>query len=237
VWIEGDRVLAWAWIKPPARLFWEVDPRRPGLFEDVVDWFEEHAVARPLTVGVRASHRRALASLVRRGFSHDAEAPWIRWNARSLGKIDDPAVAGGYRLTTMAETPDLAARVAVHRAAFAPSRVTEESYAAVMAEWPYRAELDCIAVAPDDSFASYALAWLDGANATGILEPVGTHPDHRRRGLARAVCLEALRRLRAAGAERAFVSSRGDAAYPVPTLLYESIGFRELIRTLPYAKP
>jgi ribosomal protein S18 acetylase RimI-like enzyme len=236
VWIESDRILAWAWIKPPARLFWEVDPRLPGLFEDVVDWFEEHAETRPLTVGVRASNRRVLASLERRGFLHDAEAPWICWNARALGEIDDPIVAAGYRLTTMAETPDLGARVAVHRAAFAPSRVTEESYAAVMAEWPYRAELDCIAVAPDGSFASYALAWLDAANATGILEPVGTHPDHRRRGLARAVCLEALRRLRAAGAVRAVVGSRGDAAYPVPTLLYESIGFRELTRTLPFVK-
>ena len=136
----------------------------------------------------------------------------------------------------MSEARDVAARVAVHRAAFDPSRVTEESYARVMAEWPYRPDLDCVVVAPDGSFASYALGWIDEANRTGLLEPVGTHPDHRRRGLARAACRLALRQLRATGATKALVGSRGDAAYPVPSLLYEAIGFRELTRSLIYAR-
>lgn len=236
LWLEDDRVVAWGWIKEEARLFFEIHPHRPALLEDVFGWFEEAADTRPLSVGVRAGNRRALALLERRGFEHDIEAPWIRWNFRSLDEIDEPVVPVGYRLTTLAETPDLAARVAVHRAAFHPSRVTEESYATVMAEWPYRPELDCAVVAPDGSFASFALGWLDEANATGILEPVGTHPDHERRGLGRAVCLLALQQLRAAGAATGLVGCRGDDAYPVPRLLYESIAFRELNRSLMYVK-
>ena len=106
-----------------------------------------------------------------------------------------------------------------------------------MAEWPYRPELDCVVIAPDGSFASYALGWLDEANAAGILEPVGTHPDRRRRGLARAACLSALRGFRRAGATRGLVGSRGDDGYPIPRLVYESIGFRELTRSLSYVKP
>ncbi len=43
---------------------------------------------------------------------------------------------------------DLAERVAIHRDVWAPSRVTEESYANVMAAWPYRASLDCVVEAP-----------------------------------------------------------------------------------------
>ena len=62
--------------------------------------------------------------------------------------------------------------------------------------------------------------------ASGELEPVGTHADFRRRGLAAAVCTFALRRLREEGAELAVVYARGDAAYPAPKLLYESLGFR-----------
>jgi ribosomal protein S18 acetylase RimI-like enzyme len=236
LWLDGDRVVAWAWIKPPARLFWEVDPRRPELFAEVFGWFEDGAEERPLTVGIRAHNSAAIAAAESGGFVHDPDEPWIRWNARGLDALDEPEVSPGYRLTTMAATPDVAARVAVHRAAFHPSRVTEESYARVMAEWPYRPELDCAVVAPDGSFAAFALGWLDAANRTGILEPVGTHPDHRRRGLARAACLFTLRQLRAAGAEIGLVGSRGDLAYPVPTLLYESIGFRELTRSLMYTK-
>ena len=79
----------------------------------------------------------------------------------------------GYRLATMSEARNVAARAAVHRAAFDPSRVTEESYARVMAEWPYRPDLDFVVVAPDGSFASYALGWVDEANRTGLFEPVG----------------------------------------------------------------
>jgi ribosomal protein S18 acetylase RimI-like enzyme len=236
LWLDGDRVVAWGWIKPSARLFWQVDPRLPELLEEVFGWFEDEAAESPASVTVWEGNRAAIAALERRGFGHDPEAPWIRRNGRDLVALEEPHVRLGYRLTTMAESPDLAARVAVHRAAFHPSRVTEESYARVMAEWPYRPELDCAVVAPDGSFASYALGWLDETNAVGLLEPVGTHPHHRRLGLARAACLLALRQLRAAGAERALVGSRGDAAYPVPTLLYESIGFRELSRALPFVK-
>lgn len=237
VWSESDGLAGWGWIKPPAHLFWEVDPRRPELFDEVLEWFEDAAEERPLTVGIRAHNRAAIAAAESRGFAHDPEAPWIGWNVRPLDDLDEPTVPPGYRLTTMAETPDVPARVAVHRAAFHPSRVTEESYTRVMAEWPYRRELDCAVVAPDGSFAAFALGWLDSVNHTGILEPVGTRPDHRRRGLARAACLFALRQLRAAGATTGLVGSRGDAAYPIPLLLYQSIGFRELTRSLAYAKP
>jgi len=102
--------------------------------------------------------------------------------------------------------------------------------------WPYRADLDCVAEAPDGSFAAYTLCWYDDENRVGEFEPVGAHPDHRRRGLARAVNLDALRRLRAAGAERAIVLCRGDAGYPAAKLLYESVGFRQHSRSVDFRK-
>jgi GNAT superfamily N-acetyltransferase len=98
----------------------------------------------------------------------------------------------------------------------------------------YRADLDCVVEAPDGSIAAYTLAWLDEVNAVGQFEPVGTHADHRRLGLARAVGLYALRRLRDLGATSALVACRGDAAYPIPCKLYESIGFREVSRQLAF---
>jgi len=233
LWLDGDRVVAWGWIKPPAWLSFEAPNELIGA---VFDWFERAAAERPLEVGVQSPNSHAIAELEARGFAHDPDAPWIRWNMRDLEELPFPSVPEGYRLATMADVPDVPARVAVHRSAFHPSRVTEESYAAVMAEWPYRPELDCVVVAPDGSFAAFALAWLDEANRMGLLEPVGTHPDHRRRGLARAASLLALHNLRAAGATAARVGCRGDDAYPVPKLLYESIGFREFNRSLIYTK-
>ena len=177
-----------------------------------------------------------IETVERHGFAHDPGASWIRWNARALTDIDDPIVPGGYRLATMAEYDDFASRSAAHRSAFAPSRFTDEVYEAVRREAPWRDELDCLVVDPEGAVAAYALAWLDEPNHFGELEPVGVRRDQERRGLGRAVCLHALHRLRAQGAETALVGSRGDGEYPGPTALYESIGFRRLWRDLPYSR-
>jgi hypothetical protein len=50
------------------------------------------------------------------------------------------------------------------------------------------------------------------------------------------VNLDALRRLRAAGAERAIVLCRGDEDHPAPKLLYESVGFRQHSRSVDFRK-
>src|SRR5581483_4451241 len=135
----------------------------------------------------------------------------------------------GYRLRTV-EPGDLTARIDLHRTVWAPSRVTAESFADVQRAWPYRPDFDCIVEAPDGRLAASCLAWLDPANAAGELEPVGTHPDHRRRGVGSLVCRYALRRLREEGATRAVVYGDVDPANRGPKALYESIGFVETSR-------
>jgi predicted GNAT family acetyltransferase len=62
---------------------------------------------------------------------------------------------------------------------------------------------------------------------------VGTHPDHRRRGLASAVCRFAHDRLWEEGAEMAIVYSLAGSD---ATALYESIGMREHERSLELVK-
>jgi ribosomal protein S18 acetylase RimI-like enzyme len=123
--------------------------------------------------------------------------------------------------------------VEAHRAAFAPSRVVPESYARLQQEWPYRADLDHVVEAPDGSFAAFCIAWVDEPNRAGLLEPVGTHPDHRRRGLASAVCLAAARSLHALGAEHAVIGSTDGSPGEA---VYEGIGFRTVTRHVPFGK-
>lgn len=50
-------------------------------------------------------------------------------------------------------------------------------------------------IAADGSVASFCTGWFDDVSLTAYLEPVATVSAHRRRGLARAVILEALHRL------------------------------------------
>jgi predicted N-acetyltransferase YhbS len=90
----------------------------------------------------------------------------------------------------------------------------------------FRHDLNLVAEAPDGSFAAHVGVTYDEANRHGIFEPVCTHPDHRRNGLAQALMFEGLRRLRAAGAATAQVET-GDMG---PAALYVTCGFGEEYR-------
>ena len=238
VWTDRDGAVAWAWLSLPGSLTFQVHPDRCHLLEDVLDWFDASAPQGERAVSVRAANRPAIAALERRGFRRDDDAPWMRLNVRDLTEIDEAKAPPGFRLTTMAEVGrDVSRRVAVHRAAWgAQTRVTETTYPGVMRTWPYRPDLDLVVEGPDGDFVAFVLAWYDDANRVGEFEPVGTDERFRGRGLARALSLFGLHRLREAGATHAIVGSRGDAGYPVPTALYESVGFRELSRNLCYVK-
>jgi len=71
----------------------------------------------------------------------------------------------------------------------------------------FRKDHTIVAVAPSGDYVSYAGIWHVPENRLAYVEPVATDPDHRRLGLGRACVLETLRRVRAAGAEVAWVGS------------------------------
>ena len=98
----------------------------------------------------------------------------------------------------------------------------------------YARDLDIVAVAPDGTVAAFANGWLDPLNRIGDLGPVGARPAYRRQGLARLVLLESLRRMMAAGMERACVST--NIANLGAQKLYELVGFKAVNRYLDYVK-
>src|SRR3954470_7740878 len=164
LWLDGSRVVAFAWLHLPGALAFQVHPEYEELAHDVLDWFEAEAEGDERTTLV--SSGRFDAALEAHDFTQNGSHTFL-YNVRELDEIEEPQLPDGYRLGTMAGEPSLARRVDVHRAAFHPSRVTEASYANVVRTWPYRAELDCLVEARDGSLAAYALAWFDDANAVG----------------------------------------------------------------------
>ena len=230
LWHDEGRLVGWGWVTGGTELEFDVRPSHRHLLDEILDW------AQPEELVVRSDHEDAIARIEAHGLVHDPEAPWYRVNSRSLKQIDEPTVPDGYRLRTV-EEGDWSSRAAAHRSAFQPSRFSDDVYAFVRTTPAYRADLDCVVEAADGSIAAYTLAWFDEVNRVGEFEPVGTHADHRRRGLGRAVGLYALGRLRDLGAKSALVACRGDAAYPIPCKLYESIGFREVSRHIAFRRP
>jgi predicted N-acetyltransferase YhbS len=144
---------------------------------------------------------------------------------RSLDDLPMPVLpaGAGLRVSSVEDDALVDARVEAHRAAFGRSRLTVAGFMRLRHTWPYRAELDRVVVDQDGRVLAACLAWIDEACGWGLLEPVGTRPEHRRRGLAAAVCLDALHALRAAGAHSAQVSCESGSP---GCATYHAIGFR-----------
>ncbi|MEV6871716.1 GNAT family N-acetyltransferase [Amycolatopsis sp. NPDC051128] len=237
LWEAEGEVVAWGWAELPNSLALLVDPAWPDLAATVLDWFSGIAAAPQTTVTVLDAEKHLIAALERHGYIR-RNFPYFNWYmAHPLTELPQPDLPERYRARPVRGEEDLAGRVAVHRAAWHPSRVTEGSYRNVMAAWPYRADLDWVVEAPDGSLVANCLIWLDERNKVGELEPVGTDPRFRRRGLARAVCLAAMHALREAGARHAVVYPvQGHPDHPAPVPLYEGLGFRPYARTLTFTK-
>lgn len=87
----------------------------------------------------------------------------------------------------------------------------------------YNEELDIVAVAPNGDFAAFCTVRLDPISRIAELEPVGTHPEHRKLGLAKAVICEGLRRLRNHNPKA--ICILGAAPTEGAVRLYDSLGF------------
>jgi ribosomal protein S18 acetylase RimI-like enzyme len=222
-WQDGGRTVAWSWLKGDRKLL-DFDVRRDRL--DLLDEMLADPDAR--TAVAFEDDAEVREALLRNGFTEDGDVGPSRHGsvmhflARNLSEAPElSALPEGFRFRTM-EDADFGERVAIHRDVWAPSRVTESSFANVQASWPYRALLDCVVEAPDGRFAAYCLLWPDDENRVGELEPVGVREEFRRRGLGAAVCTFALRRWHEEGGREAIVYCVSDEACG----LYESIGFR-----------
>jgi predicted N-acetyltransferase YhbS len=188
----------------------------------------------------RSDEDRALAAaLERHGYALSPGIGGVLTRALDA-TLPAPVLPPGYRLGWVETREQVIGRVEVHRLAFAPSDLVLAAYERVRRAWPYRPELDRVVLTDDGTgpgetageVVAFCTAWIDAENVAGLLEPVGTHPDHQRRGLARAVCLDALHQLRAAGARTAQVgygSAAGEATY-------RSLGFEHLATDLVYRR-
>jgi ribosomal protein S18 acetylase RimI-like enzyme len=224
LWVGDGRTVAWSWLKGDV-LEHDVHPEHLHLLDEILD----EPAARVASAFADDLERREVLS--RHGFVEPGEQ--LHFLAREVAEPPElPPLPDGFRYRTVT-AEGVPARVAVHREVWAPSRVTESSYAEVRGQWPYRESLDCVVEAPDGRFAAYCLCWPDDEHRVGEFEPVGVRPEFRRRGLGAAVCTYALRRLHEEGGRQAIVYCVSEPA----CALYTALGFRAHGSLIGYARP
>jgi GNAT superfamily N-acetyltransferase len=210
----------------------QVHPDHRHIEVEMVEWAEAHLSVpdqrgRRLDIFVFDYDTPRRRLLEGRGYHKTADLMVTRRLRLGGRPLQEAEVAPGYKLR--ATGPDDYQRVAdIINAGFGRTSHTAAEVEAFMTRSPsFRHDLDLAAETGDGTFAAYVGLTHDAVNRRGIVEPVCTHPDHLRRGLARALILEGLARLRSLGVTDVYVDT-GDA---VPAnRLYEEVGFAEAYR-------
>ncbi|HSG18129.1 MAG TPA: GNAT family N-acetyltransferase [Anaerolineae bacterium] len=234
------------WLRPSGQPVAVAHPDSPGypallvhpdyrrLEPQMIAWAEKH-LSKPLEDGRRQIqfyvydydvYRQQL--MEDRGYEKTPSGGTIRRLHFRQQQLVRPALAKGYLLRTTHPEDDADAQQLADllNAAFNRDFHNAVEYQNFTRQAPsFQPDLDLVTIAPDGAFAAYVGIPYDSANRLGIFEPVCTHPEHRRQGLARTLMQDGLRRLQALGAHYAMVDT-GDM---IPAnRLYDTLGFGEI---------
>jgi len=182
----------------------QIHPHYRALEEEILDWAETH-IAQTLENGRRELIAWAFdwdterqARLQRRG--HTPRSEWF-WHNRGR-TVSDPVPAlptpEGYIIRSVCPTDaDVERWVTCTNTTFGQSYTPEYHRNFQLYSPSHNYDLHLVAEAPDGPFAAFAGLTVDVHNRYAVFEPVGTHPAHRRKGLARFLMFEGIRRLQA----------------------------------------
>ena len=230
-------------------LFYLVNPSEEGsaLEQEILSWACNRAShisrGKPITFRcrrVREDNPKRISSLERQGFGRDND----RQGMRMIRRLDDVSLdrslaPQGFKIRHLSGPDEIEAYVTLVNSAI-PKATSAETHQTWMEAPEYIPELDLIAVADDGTFAAFCQCYYDpldlmqSERREGWTDPIGTAPAYRKKGLARAIVLEALWRLKRRGIEDAVLGVAG--SNELAQKLYESIGYRAIYRMYDYAK-
>jgi ribosomal protein S18 acetylase RimI-like enzyme len=219
-----------------------------ALESEMIDWAAQIVRLRNQTQGedqtldasTLEGDLKRLAFLEGHGFERLGESSLLM--ARPLDQaIPDPVLPAGFTIRPMQGEPELVTYVNLHRAAFGTENMTLDYRRSIMSTPDYQPELDLVAVAPNGELAAFCMGQIfpddaprAGGQKEGWTDPMGTHPQYQRQGLARALMLTGMRLLQERGVDTALLgtSSQNLAMQRAA----ESVGFTRISNTLWYAR-
>ncbi|MBN1891062.1 MAG: GNAT family N-acetyltransferase [Thermoflexales bacterium] len=246
----NDQLVGFAFVDQYNNLRFEVDQQAayPEIESEIVAWgvecirraMQERSESWTLDTSCRSDDTGRIALLERHGFLRQ-EIHSLHM-VRSLDEpIPTPQVPVGFSIRHVAGEQEVEALVTLHRAAFGTEHMTVEERLAMMRVPEYDAELDLLAIAPDGRLAAYCTCSISqeenkhsGRNE-GYSDPVATHPDFQRRGLAKGLLLTGLHKLKQRGIDTVVLGTSSENT--AMQRAAQAVGFHIKSTTLWFAKP
>lgn len=251
LWFDTEgRMVGFCLVDHYCNLLFEAEPQAftAEVEGEIIAWgiacvqraMREQGETLTLDASCRANDVGKIAFLTRHGFEQQGGRSLHM--VRPLDQpIPKPVIPKGFTLRHVSGEEEVEALVALHRASVGTEHMTIEERLAMMRGVEYDPELDLLAVAPDGRLAAYCVCSISQEENTrtgrneGFTDPVGTHPDFQRRGLARALMLAGLQALKQRGMDTAVLGTSSENVAMQCTA--ESVGYRVESTTLWFARP
>ena len=202
----------------PGEAFIQIHPDYTTLYDEMVTYIETYLADKVGNVGyvklyIYDDNEQLKKIAYARGYRKLASGtPILEY---IIGDIPELQLPKDFRIKSVLDEDDVEKRRKAYAIAFGshygPSAWSPASAFKIMQEAPdYRKDLDLFVVGSNGEYASFCTVWIDVKNKYGNFEPVGTHVEYRRMGLARAVMLEGFRRMIQYGATRSFMESKNE---------------------------
>ncbi len=244
LWLEDGMLAGFAYVDDYNNLWFELrDANRTTALEDaLVTWGiacqrQRNAVSGihdNLDASFAAQNDWQIALLQRWGFESSGECS-LHYE-RSLDQpLPQPVLAPAFSIRPVRGVDEVEDLVVLHQATFGTENMTSEQRLAIMRAPLYQPGLDLVAVAPNGDLAAFCIGGFeDEERHIGYTDPVGTHPNYRRLGLAGALMATIMQHMSAQGA---LLVQTGTSSLNVGMQrLADSLGFRLVSETLWFSK-
>lgn len=213
--------------------FIQIDPDYSFLEREILTWIEKHCLERKKDPDgkkklrihtIEGNYARELL-LAELDYQKGEIAGYLRLRPMDL-PIPDIDCPEGYEIRSVKGRADYDQLAAVIRLVFGHGEwFNAEVYEGITRCSFYKRDLDLVAVAQDGTFASFCTFRMDLASGITNLEPVGTHPNYRQVGLAKALISEGLKRTMKYDPTLFYIGGAADT--PAANRLYDSVGYTE----------
>jgi GNAT superfamily N-acetyltransferase len=198
----------------PGQVFLQIHPSFTSskLEEQMIVYAEEHMHApsqrggQVLWIWSNSGDRQRQAILEVRGYIPIHEAVEHQWRCSLELPIHEKLMSAGYFIRPLGDVTELPSRSWASWRAFHADEPDEKYdadwswYQNIQSAPLYQHDLDLVAIAPTGEVAAFTTIWYDPETHSAYFEPVGTMPEHQRRGLASCLLRVGMRRLKDLGA-------------------------------------
>ncbi len=241
LWFDEDRLIAWAYVDDFRNLLWEIErPYDQDFGDEIIDWgvlsvrlMNSNTDDDTLDTSCREDDVERIEFLEKHGFQQ-TENITVHMERDLAQPVSKPELSKGFVIRPIKGFEEAEAIASLHRLAFSTGYMTAENRLAIMKTSDYDPSLDLIAVAPNGTLAAYCTCSVNLKDRIGSTDPVATHPNYQRLGLARALLLTGLSLLKERGMHSASLGTDGNNIAMQKAA--ESVGFKILHKIIWFEK-